>query len=658
MNGLPDNNSHITTREMKKNNPLLALPCVLSTFLSLFASAQSCPPNIDFETGTFAGWTCYAGVTDEVNNENVISLNPTGGPLYNKHTMYGGNITERDRFGNFPVLCPNGSGHSIRLGSTEAGGQAEGISYQFTIPTNENSYSLTYQYAVVFQSPNHRMSEQPRMEIEVRNVTDNSIINCASFTFIAVGSSMPGFQVSTLSDTTNVLYKDWSAVTVDLSGNAGKTIRLFFKTADCTFRRHFGYAYIDVNTGCSGSLLGATYCPDDTLVNLVAPYGFQRYTWYDSSATQILGNQQILTLSPPPVSGTTYAVTLEPYDGYGCPATLLSRVIDSLTIVADAGEDALSCNGEGVQIGNVPEPGLVYRWSPAAGVSNPFVANPFVAPDSSTNYIITTTNNGGGCRSTDTVQVIASVIGNSIELTGKDAYCFGHGDSSVLHVKAEKKIEWFKDGLPLNEHADKTSYKVQSTGSYVAVLTNGQGCTVTTQNRPIIIDYDIPGIAYPLKYAIINLPLLLTARPIGETVLWNPVVNLNDPAIFTPAFMGTRELLYTIVITSKAGCITTDTQLVKIVPNVEMYVPNAFTPNNDGKNDYLHPIFRGVAAFRVFKVFNRRGQMLFDAKTELPGWDGNFKGVPQDPQAVVWMLECVGLDGVVYSRSGSCVLIR
>ncbi len=55
-----------------------------------------------------------------------------------------------------------------------------------------------------------------------------------------------------------IWYKDWTAVSINLDGLAGKTIRLFFKTADCTFRRHFGYAYIDVNAECSGEFVGAT----------------------------------------------------------------------------------------------------------------------------------------------------------------------------------------------------------------------------------------------------------------------------------------------------------------------------------------------------------------------------------------------------------------
>src|SRR4029077_6089827 len=117
-------------------------------------------------------------------------------------------------------------------------------------------------------------------------------------------------------------------------------------------------------------------------------------------------------------------------------------------------------------------------------------------------------------------------------------------------------------------------------GTYFAVLTNERGCTATTQKKVIIIDYDKTGIVYPVKFAIENVPLGLTVRPIGKSALWNPAVNLNDSESFEPTFKGFNEQLYTITITSMAGCVTTDTQLVKIVKKVEIYVPTAFTPNN------------------------------------------------------------------------------
>ena len=636
---------------------------LLATLINLFCfisgNSQNCPSNIDFEKGTFDKWTCYTGYTSAVGEENVISLTPSGGPVYNKHTMYSAGLHsgELDPYGNFPVLSPNGSGHSIRLGSTTPGGEAEGVSYEFTIPPNENAYSLTYHYAVVFQSPNHRINEQPRMEIEVTNVTDNTIIDCSSFTFIALGSSMPGFEVSGLSDTISVLYKNWSAVSVDLSGKAGKTIRLFFKTADCTFRRHFGYAYIDVNSECSSSFIGADYCPADTLVKLTAPFGFQTYQWYDSSLNHMLGNQQELSLSPPPASGTTLAVKVTPYDGYGCPLTLYTDVKNTLTITSNAGKDGLSCNNDPVHLGTNPKPGLQYQWWPATGLTNAEIANPFAAPDTTTSYVLTVNSVGGGCAVSDTVIVTASVIDTSLEVIGKNVFCIDNGDSAVLKVYPTDNILWYKENTPI-AGANEPIYRVSSSGSYHAVLKNTLGCSISTSKKSIVVDKAKPAITYPVAYALTDLPLTLKARQIGEQVQWSPPANLNNAQSFSPVFRGDSEKQYTIEITTNTECVTVDTQLVKIIKNVEIYVPNAFTPNGDGKNDLLRPHLRGIKELRYFKIFNRWGVLLFEGRNEQSAWDGRFKGTPQQIQTVVWVLEGVGVDNAIYTKKGTTTLIR
>ena len=99
----------------------LQLLAILATLCFLNRSiAQNCPANIDFETGTFNNWTCYTGYTSAVGADNVISITSSGGPAPTRHTMYSAtaNAGELDPFGNFPVVCPNGSGHSIRLGNS------------------------------------------------------------------------------------------------------------------------------------------------------------------------------------------------------------------------------------------------------------------------------------------------------------------------------------------------------------------------------------------------------------------------------------------------------------------------------------------------------------------------------------------------------------
>ncbi len=807
----------------------LHLLAILLTCTSIKAVAQSCPKNIDFESGTFEGWTCYTGSVAAVGGQNVISLTPSSGPVDDQHTMYSsfpGNGV--DPYGGFPVNCPNGSGHSIKLGNTQGGNRAEGISYEFIIPANENAYTLIYNYAVVFQDPNHQVNEQPRMEIEITNVTDNTIIGCSSFTFIPYGTALPGFVLSpNPGSNTPVWYKDWTAVSISLAGNAGKKIRLFFKTADCTFNRHFGYAYIDVNSECSGTFVGATYCPDDTAVNVVAPYGYQGYTWYNNNLTQVLGRQQVIKFKPPPAAGTTIAVKLDPYNGYGCQQTLFAQLVDNLTVVANAGRDTSSCNRSPVPIGSLPKAGLVYKWKPATGLSNPDIANPVANPNITTTYILTANHDGGGCISTDTVVVKASIIDTSIQLIGKTIYCTGSGDSSILRVQPTDSIQWFKDKIAI-KGANGTEYRVTQTGVFHALLFNSEGCSLATSTRqinissipvvsiagpanpnqclvgnkfaftnnstnavgnvtykwtmgdgnqltnkdvsytytkagnyavkmvastssvcadssmftiqvyqnavadfsikpvcinmpvqiinntvdtlsspvnyswnlgngvvsnlknpvapfytspgiypislsvntpqcpsplntvtyPAVIERPKPGISYPEVYAVVNFPLPLPARQLGDSILWTPGINLNNPAVYTPIFKGVAEQLYTIEIKTNSGCITVDTQLVKTVKNVEMYVPDAFTPNKDGTNDFLRPILRGIKQLNYFRIFNRVGQTVFESKTDRPGWDGTFKGTAQPTQAVLWVVEGVGVDGIIHRRKGTTLLLR
>jgi len=648
-------NKRLLIRYSSKQGLTILFSCLCCHLLI----AQSCPPNIDFETGTFSGWTCYLGTTAAVNGENVITISPSS-PTPNRQTMYSyaTNAGELDQYGGFPVLCPNGSGYSIRLGNNLPGTQAEGISYQFRIPPDQDVFSLIYHYAVVFQDPNHRPEEQPRMEIEVSNLTDNKIITCSSFTFIPYGTLLPGFFTSpNPRGDTPVWCKNWSAVSVNLDGMAGKTIRLFFKTADCTFRRHFGYAYIDVNSECTDEFVGAKYCPDDTAVNVTAPYGYQNYTWYNNSFSNELGSQQTIRFTPPPPVGTTVAVEVVPYNGYGCLDTLYARLIDTLTIKANAGRDTISCNHSSVIIGANSKPGLVYTWTPTAGLSDPTISNPLATPDVTTSYVVATRHDGGGCLNTDTVVVKSSIIEDSLQLIGKAVYCFGSGDSTILRVEPTDNIQWFRDGIALNG-AQQPDYRVSKSGTYYAVLSNSDGCSVTTSKQDVIIDKARPGITYPVQYAVIDLPTPLQAREFGSTALWDPVSFLDNAASYTPLFKGSNDQFYTVRIETTTGCVTVDTQMVKIVPHADIYVPTAFTPNDDEKNDILRPTLMGIKEFRYFRVYNRWGQLMFDTKTNYAGWDGKYKGAPQPTQVFVWIVEGVGVDGRVYTKKGTSTLIR
>lgn len=807
---------------------LFLLSMVVVCMACFNLSAQTCPPNIDFEQGSFNNWVCYTGTVASVDGQNQILFNYSGPPVGNRHTMYssvpGAGV---DEYGGFPVNCPNGSGHSIKLGNNSAGRESEGVSYDFTIPAGVNTYNLIYNYAVVFQDPGHHESEQPRLDLEVFNLTDGGLIKCSSFSFFANGSPLPGFQLSANpGGNTPVWFKKWTPVSINLSGLAGKTIRLFFKTADCTFRIHFGYAYIDVNTECSDNFEGAAFCPDDNAVFVNAPYGYQSYTWYNSTFTQVLSNTQTLTLIPPPPTGMPVAVVVVPYSGYGCLDTLYTTLWDTLSYKANAGPDKNSCNNSIAQIGVPPKPGWNYLWSPFVALSSATAANPLATPDVTTDYILTIRHNGGGCVSSDTVTVRAAKLSDSLEVLGKPDWCIGSGDSTVLKVLVADSIVWYKDGVEI-PGANRKTYSATETGTYFAVLYSFLGCSLTTRpvdinissvpvpgftvdkpaqcmvnnkfvftntstnavgnmqykwimgdgftatsrnitysyknpgtyevvmivnsnsscadsstltvkvnpnvfaefavdpvciNNPVlpvnktidpggstIVSYlwdfgngqtstlrnppvqvypvagsyvmsltvssnlcplplsiqkrfvqvssPVAGTTNPVAYAVANLPLTLNARPIGNDVLWTPATSLSNPTSYKPVFTGTTDREYIVTINA-GGCITTDTQLVKVVKDIVIFVPNAFTPNKDGLNDFLKPFMIGIRELKYFRIFNRWGQLVFETQDPTNGWDGRYKGIPVQTHTLVWMLEAVGLDEKTYRSKGSTVLIR
>ena len=540
-----------------------------------FTATAQCPANIDFEFGDFTNWQCWTGnVLDSVSGTkhfNVMHLLPSP-PTAGRHTMlsqFPGN--GRDQYGNFPQNCPNGSGHSIKLGNNTGGAEAEGVSYTFTIPAGQDKFSLIYNYAVVFQDPGHLVEQQPRLEIDIKNLTDNTTLGCSSFAFIATGG-LPGFfQSLTPGSPIPVWCKNWSATSINLDGYAGKTIQLFFKTSDCTFSAHFGYAYIDVNTECSSSFVGATFCPDDTAVNITAPFGYQTYRWYNNDFSQLIGSSQTLNLNPPPLAGDSVFVELTPYAGYGCLDTLSAKLWDTLTIRSNAGPDQKTCDNKPVQLGGPPEPGRLYKWTPATGLSDPTISNPIATPSVTTTYTLTVTNNGGGCATPDQVKVTVDILSDSIQQVGPSAYCTSSGQSVYLKVLPHDSIQWYRNGGAI-PGATQVQYNVTQSGAYYAMVFSYSGCNRTTAVKQIDI-WESPVIGFSVNNKTQcnfgNQFIFTNTSTLGTGTLqyaWNlGDGTLDNNADVTHTYAAEGNYKVKLLITAPGGC--ADSSFVDLVVN-------------------------------------------------------------------------------------------
>jgi gliding motility-associated-like protein len=113
------------------------------------------------------------------------------------------------------------------------------------------------------------------------------------------------------------------------------------------------------------------------------------------------------------------------------------------------------------------------------------------------------------------------------------------------------------------------------------------------------------------------------------------------------------------LVVSDGNCNDTATQNIKVVNNCYIAVPNAFTPNKDGLNDYLYPLNAFKAADLTFRVYNRFGQLLFSTADWTNKWDGTFKGKDVEPGTYVWLLHYTHTDTKKrIEQKGTTVLIR
>ena len=110
-----------------------------------------------------------------------------------------------------------------------------------------------------------------------------------------------------------------------------------------------------------------------------------------------------------------------------------------------------------------------------------------------------------------------------------------------------------------------------------------------------------------------------------------------------------------LTVTDSAGCKNSD--VLTIILNGELYVPNTFTPNGDGYNDLFGALGKDIASIRLL-VFNRWGQQIWSTDQLTGRWDGTYKGVPSPIDTYVWKLEAVETSGKQRSAIGHVNLVR
>jgi gliding motility-associated-like protein len=141
---------------------------------------------------------------------------------------------------------------------------------------------------------------------------------------------------------------------------------------------------------------------------------------------------------------------------------------------------------------------------------------------------------------------------------------------------------------------------------------------------------------------------------------WYPAVNLNFYDIQNPIFKGINDQSYFVDrIDTTSKCKVTDIYNITITTNFIFDLPNAFTPNGDGLNDIIKAIPNaGISSLNYLKIFNRKGNLVYQTANLYEGWDGRVNGIEQEPDAFYWIAEYITKKNETIRKSGSFLLIK
>lgn len=210
----------------------------------------------------------------------------------------------------------------------------------------------------------------------------------------------------------------------------------------------------------------------------------------------------------------------------------------------------------------------------------------------------------------------------------------------------------FGDGN--NAASQNTSHRYDAAAQYPvklwALATNG--CTSDTTISSIVIN--AATVFAGNDTAIIkDYPFQLHGSGNGS-FFWSPTALVSDPTSAAPVITLDNDQKFVLTVTTAEGCTSSDTILVKVFKGPAIYVPSAFTPNGDGKNETLRPVYVGIKELKQFAVFNRWGQMMFTTNNMQKAWE------PKDATTgtYVWLIRAVNNLDQPITLKGTVTIIR
>jgi gliding motility-associated-like protein len=513
------------------------------------------------------------------------------------------------------------------------------------------------------------LAESPVAVIEDTNL----VLNCLQASLVIDGGgSMPVGQGS--------LSYDWVKIPAELIGNADTVM---ISTAGS-----YSLIVTDSTNGCRDTLafnvtddfvvpqiVVATPDPlnclvDHTIIDASASSSGMPYSnqWQAPDGTILPETSLLLNATAPGF----YQLVVTNEDN-GCADTLSQEVLaDTIPPVVEIVPSGfLDCAVSMIDLvgtGSSTGPNFTYQWEATSG--QPIISGEdalMVSVELPGWYSLEVVNTLNACSAIDSVEVIelaAPIEGAIIEAI--PVSCEGQRNGqiaidSILGGTPPFLVSY--DGGPLTEMMTLGDL---DTGFYQVLIEDSNGC-IWEEEVAITAAELLTVSLLPEVSIMLGSSDTLIAEPgimAWDSIWWWPEDGLrlaDNPLAYVVS--PEKTTLYQVWVSNEEGCVATANVLVKVERTYSVYAPNIFSPDGNSVNDYFTlGVGKDVTEVKVFRIFDRWGNMVFEQTSFLPddtqGWDGNYQGKPMDPAVFAFYAEVEFEDGRLEIVSGDFILMR
>lgn len=359
----------------------------------------------------------------------------------------------------------------------------------------------------------------------------------------------------------------------------------------------------------------------------------------------------------------TYTCTVT--DNNGCSTDIATDISEeSTTLLKALAKPGDICSGTATSIYAVPTGGTIrsYQWEPGDITDSSFT----ITPDTTTTFKLTAEDQNG-CRVIDSIKVT---------VTTKPAAPLVAAHTICPDSTATLTIDNAGTAFTYNWYTYPSGGDVEGQGATYTTPSVSAASTwyVEAVNGPCSSDRTAVTVT-PYDRAITPIVKAGTVTAAGATFTWDPVpgaggyiVSVNGGAYETPS-SGTNGTTHVVTNTTNQESITikvialgpTECQnslpgIAAAQPRLDIFIPNAFTPNGDGKNDYFKPEGVSISAIDM-KVFNQWGELIYQTN-QLSGWNGTYNGKMQPSGVYTYTIKITLANKTELIKKGAVNLLR